>query len=400
MFLQFAIPGSVAPFLSKRLTELGFTPMQVGWASATQAVAALVAPLVAGQVADRWLPAQRCVCVLGLTAAGLLWLLASLTTPLAVGAVSLLFWMVTVPAVTLGTSLSLAHLTNPEQSFGRIRLWGTVGWVVAGWLLGSWHHALVWLQGHSAWLQAVLPQVGWGDAFRLGGVFALILGLYALTLPHTPPRRLAVRLLAPLAALGLLRQRSFLVCCACTLGFYVTVPFQSQVTPLLLSHLGIPDDWLGPSLTVSQSVEILGLALLPMALLRLGNRGTMLLGLGAWLVVLTVQSLGLPVWLVVAALALNGVCVCCFMVVGQLFVNSRAQGDLRASAQGLLTWMTGAGMLTGNLLVGWVREQVDQAFTPTFAIGAVMAAVLVLAFLVGFVEEEASTPAPAASTAV
>src|ERR1700719_2036934 len=124
MFLQYAPHGAFVPLFSLRLQELGFSPVEIGWACATQALAALIAPLVAGQVADRWFPAQRCLAVCAVLAGMILWLLTALTSWPAVFAASLAFWLVMGPANTLGTALSFAHLADPARDFGGVRLWG------------------------------------------------------------------------------------------------------------------------------------------------------------------------------------------------------------------------------------------------------------------------------------
>jgi hypothetical protein len=244
------------------------------------------------------------------------------------------------------------------------------------------------------------------DAFRLGGVLSLSLGLYALTLPSTSvPRpsgpvrpaesreeiqlgkgaRGAGSWWAGLQALRLLRERAFAVYCVSTLVLCVTLPFGQQLIPLLLEHLGLPRPWLSPAMTIAQSTEILTLALLPMFLLRLGIRGTMRLGLLAWTLALSVMAVGRPSWLVVASLACNGLCICCFLVAGQVFVNSRARGDFRASTQALLTFVNGIGLLLGNLLVALVRQNQD-ALPATFGVAAVLAGTLLAVFFVGFTE--------------
>jgi MFS family permease len=388
MFLQYAPAGALVPFMTLRLRELDFTPLQMAWACATQALGSVAGPVIAGQIADRWWPAERLLAVCAFLAGALLWLLAGLTSPLAVFATSLATWLLIAPIITLGASLSFAHLAIPARDYGAVRLWGTLGWVAIGWLVGYWRMDPAWLEPGIALVRPELPRSEVADAFRLGGLAAFVLGIYVLTMPSTPPQRSRGAVWAPLAALKLLRQRSIAVYWGCVWGVCVTIPFYSQVTPLLLQDLGVGQAWLGPTLTLSQSMEVVSLAVLPILMLRLGVRGTMRLGLVAWAVMLNVLTLGQPVGLVISALTLNGLCIGGFFVVGQVFVNGRAPADIRASAQALVTLMNGLGTLAGTFLVGWVRELAAEAYRPTFLVGAVIATTLVVIFLFGFPTKE------------
>jgi MFS family permease len=377
-----------------RLEELQFTPMEMAWVYTPFALAALVAPLLAGQVADRWVPAERCLACCAFVAASLLWVLADLTRPWAVFSVCLAFWFFMIPVLTLGTTLSFRQLSSPERDFGKVRLWGTVGWIVPGLLLGLWFENSDWLRPLHAFLRPEHPDSETADSLRLAAFLAWTLSLYALTLPHTPPHRsLSIDAQAaswrrffdaPVAAVRLLRHRSFAILCVCSLGLYVTISFTSQMTPLLLRNLGFEKPQISRLLPISQSMEILTLALLPMLLLRLNVRGTLLLGLVAWAVGLLVLTVGQPDWLVVGSLGLHGVCICCYLIAGQLYVNRRAGADFRASAQGLFTFINGLGMLLGHLLVGGTRSLVSGQLTLGFATAAVLAGALVIVFVVGF----------------
>lgn len=401
MFLQYAPAGALLPLFTVRITDdLHFTPMERGWVCATQAVASILGPLLAGQVADRWWPAERCVTVLAFAAAVVAWLMAELTSPATMFVASLAFWITLSPAITLGTAITFTHLPSPDRDFGRVRMWGTVGWVTAGWLLGYWFLDPAWLCRLVGWFRPEQPRSELADIFRLSALLACVFGCYALTLPHTPPQRQAKHRAAPLAALRLLRTRAFLIYFICAFGVWLTMPFTSQLTPLLLEKLGVPKAQLGPTLTISQSTEIVSLGLLPLILLRLGLRGTMLLGLIAWFAALTMQTLGRPDWLVVGSIGLNGLCVCCFLVAGQVFTNSRARGDIRASAQALITVAAGLGMLAGNLLVGWVSEQAGQELGPTFAVAAAIALVLAVVFFLFFSDAGKAVTAEAANAAL
>jgi MFS family permease len=396
MFLQYAVPGAWVPVFSLRLAELSFTSVDIGWAGATYALASLATPFLAGQVADRWFPAERCLACFATAGGCLLWLLAELADPVAVFWTCLAVWLVVVPAITLTISVCFTHLADPARRYGSVRLWGTVGWVVPGLLLGCWFAEPEWLGGPLGCLRPHGPRTELADALRLGGLLAFLLAAYALTLPHTPPAaaRAGARtaLLAPLAALRLLRRRPLAVYCACALGVCFAVSFNSLFTPLLLRHLGLPREWLSPTLTLSQSVEIVTLGLLPWLLLRLGVRGTMALGLFAAALLMGVLSLGEPAGLVVAALGLNGLVICCFLVAGQVFVNARAAADVRASTQSLLTFVNGVGLLLGNLAGGWISHQAGGAFAPTFGAAAAVSATALLFFVLGFREAAESEP--------
>jgi MFS family permease len=388
MFLQYAPAGAVLPLFSLHLRKLDFTPLEIAQTCATQAIATLGAPLFAGQVADRWFPAERCLAVCAFVSGLMLLLLANLTAPVPVFWVSLAFWLAMAPALTLGTSLSFAHLERPARDFGRVRAWGTVGWVVASWSLGFW---LTGAAVAPEWAREFFPpltQKGLPQAFQLGGVMAFLYAAYALTLPHTPPQRVPRAVLAPVAAFRLLRERSFAVYCLVCLGWSITAPFATQINPLLFNAAGIDHPWLTVTLSIAQASEITALALLPMILLRLGERGTMRLGLFVWTLYMFALAQGSPIILPIIGLLGNGICICCFLVAGQVYINTRARGDIRVSAQSLLTCLTGIGMLLGNLLVGWVREAVGGAFSPTYAVAAGISVVLFAVFYVGFQGDE------------
>jgi predicted MFS family arabinose efflux permease len=389
MFLQYSPPGAMLPLFSLWLQELGFTPFQIGQICATQAMATLVGPLLFGQIADRWFPAERCLACCAYVSGILLWVLSGLNQPVAVFWGALGFWMMMAPAFTLGTSLCFHHLAEPARDYGRVRMFGTVGWVLTSWFFGFLLYQREWIRDAAiSWLGLDVGVITLADTFRLGAITAFIYGTYALTLPHTPPRKIVGSPLAPLAALRLMREPSFAVLCVMFFGFSITYVFTTQVNPLLLDEVGIPRPWLPHTLSIGQFTEVTSLALLPVLLHRLGPRNTMRFGLAALVVTLLVLMKGTPTWLVMLSFLGNGLYISCFIVAGQIFVNGRARGDIRASAQGLITALTGIGMLLGNLLVGWVRQAFDGAFAPTYATAAGIALSLIVVFVAGFKGDE------------
>jgi MFS family permease len=390
MFLQWAVPGSLLPLYSVRLDQLGFSAMTTGLCCATQAVATVLSSLLAGQIADRWVSAEKALAACAVLAGLDLWLLAELREPASVFAATLFFWMVTGPMLLLGTTIAFTHLEKPEKQFGAVRLWGTVGWGVMVLLVSYLLAGPGWLTTCLAYVRPDKPVPGIGDGFRLGGLIAFLLAGYTLTVPTTPPRQPAGArsTAAPLEAMKLLRKGTFATYCACALGLCITFSFTTQTTPLLLQDLGIERHWLGPTMTLAQITEVLTMALLPGLLLRLGLRGTMLLGLGAWLCSMCVLAVGRPVELVVASLGLNGLYVTGFLISGQVYVNSQVDGGLRASVQGLFNFVNGLGLLAGNLLAGWLREWTRGELAITFSIGAAITVALLVLFLAGFRHRE------------
>ncbi|MBY0232819.1 MAG: MFS transporter [Gemmataceae bacterium] len=376
-FLQYAVPGSLVPLFSLHLRRLGFSDMAVAACCATQAAAAVVSSLVAGHVADRWLPAEKAVAALAALSGLLLLLIAWLADPAAVFAATLLFWLANGPMVLLGTSVCFTHLPVPEKQFGPVRSWGTVGWMAVG-------------LGAGAWLATGAPVA---DAFRLGAVVAFVLAGYALALPATPPRAAPAGKASSLAALALLRDEAFLVYALCLLGASLTFPFSTQNAAPLLERLGVPLAWIAPTLTLAQVTEVAALFLLPRILLRLGLKRTMAVGLAAWTLAMLAPALGLPAWAVIASLPLHGLFIAGFLVAGQVYVNGLATGGLRASVQGLFSCVNGLGLLMGNLLTGAVRHATGNDLPATFAVAATLALVMLAAFAARF-RMEPGSPSP------
>ena len=160
--------------------------------------------------------------------------------------------------------------------------------------------------------------------------------------------------------------------------------------PLLLKSLGVSDFWLGPTLSLSQATEALSLAILPLLLFRFGIRGTMLFGLGAWTVSFICLALGSPRELMIGSIGLGGLCITGFMVAGQVFVHRAAGSEVRTSVQGLLTFVSGAGLFVGNVSVGLVRHTLGEELPRAFSVAALVSAGMVLLFVFGFRQRKVS----------
>lgn len=381
IFAAFTIMGAWVPNFSLHLENLGFSAEETAWASGTNALGAMVAPLVWGQVADRWLATERCISLCAFVTGIVLWCLAFLTKPTTVILVSLVLWFFLIPVLSLTGAFIFRQLEHPDREYGKIRLWGTIGWMAASGCL-------------TGWFTFVGGTADFADSLRLGSVAAFLVAFYALTLPHAPPSpaslaaarrsRLARLVDAPLSALALLRGRAFFVYCACMFGLYITMPFTIQLNPLLLRKLEIDAKLVPVCLTMSQTTEVLTLALLPTLLVRLGAKTTMLVGGASCALGFLVLGAADSIPWVLAALATQGIFICCFVISGQVFVNRQAPGDIRASAQGLLIFVNGSGLFLGHLLVGWLREWTNDRYEIAYGVAAMLAAGLVLLFWAGF----------------
>ena len=353
MLLQYGPSGAVLPLYSTYLQEqLGFPSMGIAVCCATQAIATLCASLIAGHIADRWLSAER---LLGLCSfiAGLdLWLLAEQDQPIQVFLGTLLYWLLTGPIWMLGATICFAHLKQPERQFGPVRLWGTIGWMASAWLVSYWFRNPDWLCHIVGSLRPDQPLSERADLFRIAGLLSFVVMAYTLTLPHTPPQPHSGGGLAPLAALRLLHGRAFFVYAICFLGVCITFPFGTQGSPLLLRQLDTSEADLPAILTIAQATEVFCLGLLPLFLRYLGVRGTVLAGLSALTAGLGVQALANSRGVVAGSLGFNGMVIAGVFITGQVFVNSRVHDGLRASVQSLLTFISGLGLLLGNLLFG------------------------------------------------
>lgn len=396
MFLQYAIWGSWAPVLWPFLTTaqpdgLGMTDPQAAFIFGLLWLACILAPFTGGQIADRWVPTQRFLGIAHLLGGGFLLLAAKAqgfgNMVAAMGAYALLY----APTLALTNSLAFHHIRN-EKDFGGIRVWGTIGWIVAGLVLTGWR-------------RMGIPE-GIADSLMLAGVVSLIMGIYCFFLPHTPPARdEAADPLAFRKAFILLKNPNFLV--FMIIAFVVTTELQFYYGPtagFLEQALGIAHENVPMTMTVAQIAEIIAMAaLLKLALAKWGLRKTLAIGVIAWplrYLVFAAAPLG-PVEvmrpLVVASLTLHGLGYTFFFVASQIFVDMVASKDIRASAQSLLTLVTlGIGNWLGTQFTGWIMSIFDpaanvKAWTSVFLVPCALTVLCALAFLLFFKDPERQT---------
>ncbi|MFO7588682.1 MAG: MFS transporter [Gemmatimonadota bacterium] len=396
MFLQYAIWGAWAPVLSSYLlNDRGFSGGQVGWIYALLPLATIVAPIVGGQVADRWLASEKVIAFLQL-GGGLLLIAASRIADFeALAVVMLVYCMFYAPTLALTNSVAMINLTDSEKEFGAIRVWGTLGWIAAGLGLTGWR----WL-GEGGTLPA-MP----GDMLFLAGILSLVMGLQSFALPHTPPQKEGVSPWAFLESLKMLRTRDFAVFVGITFVVATELEFYYILTaPFLESEaIGVASRNVPAVMTIAQLAEIFVMAFgLSWALKRYGMRKTLAIGVVAWPIRYVIFAIGQPTWLVLASLTLHGFCYVFFFVAAFIYVDKVAPPDIRASAQSMIAIIAlGLGRFLGSLFAGGVRDwfttPAGTNWTGVFLVPCALTVTCAAAFLLFFREESAPPPATAAA---
>ena len=338
MFLQFFTWGAWFATLAAALDENSLGSIK-GPAYESAPIAAIFAPLFLGLIADRFFASEKVMGILMLIGGGLMFAMPYVAKQ---GAESghLLVWLILghmlcyMPTLGLSNTIAFTHIPDQNQ-FPKIRVWGTIGWIVAGLVVGA---------------------MGWTSTFNifwLGAGSSILLGLFCFMLPNTPPplkgKPMDLRSLFMVDAFKLLANWNFFVFAICSTLICIPLAYYYGVTSTYLNQTGFTQA--AATMTIGQMSEIIFMLLIPFFFRKLGVKMMILIGMACWVIRYVLFAFGAPdqvTWMLLLAVALHGICYDFFFVTGFMYTDKKAPESIRGQAQGLLVFLTqGVGMFFG-----------------------------------------------------
>ncbi len=388
MFLQYFIWGAWYVTLGTWLAEsLHFSGQQIGIAAGTTAIGAIISPFFVGLIADKLFTTQKVLAVLHLVGALLLFAASQQIHFVPVYALIFLYCLCYMPTLALTNSLAFRQMKDPKEEFGLIRVLGSGGWIVAGLLIGSLH-----LESSNV-------------PMRIAAAASALMAVYCLTLPNTPPLSRAtsfsISSIFPREAVDLLKERSMAIFALASFLICIPLQFYYAFTNLFLNQVGVVNA--AGKMTGGQMSELFFMVLIPWFFRRLGVKYMLVAGMVAWTlryILFAYGSIGAHMWMLWGGILLHGICYDFFFVTGQIYIDRKASTELRAAAQGLITFITyGLGMFVGSWLSGYVVDYYSHAvaggtathnWRAIWLFSAISSAIVLVLFLFNFRDKEAA----------
>ena len=360
MFLQFFIWGAWYVTIGNYMAARGMADL-THWPYTVNPVAAIVAPFFLGLVADRFFATERVLGTLHIIGG-----LIMLTVPQATGSpllfilLLLLYNICYMPTLGLANSLAFHNIENQEKQFPLIRVFGTIGWIVAGLFIGF---VLGQFSGDELPDRTPLP-------LYTTAIASLILGAYSFTLPHTPPpaagEKVSLKSIVGIDAFRQLGSRAFYIFIVCSILICIPLAAYYNFAPIFVANAvydqNVSNAVVGllpnPSslMTLGQMSEAAFMLLMPLLFVRFGVKWMLAIGMAAWILRYLLFALGAPdavFWMVVTGILLHGICYDFFFVTGQIYVDKKSTPAVRGQAQGFLVLVTyGLGMFIGAQIAG------------------------------------------------
>lgn len=369
MFLNFFVWGIWFVTMGTYLTKgnIGASGAQTGLAYGTQCLGAIIAPFIVGMIADRFFAAQKILGVLHLIGAGLLYYVSSQTDFASFYSILLIYMIVYMPTLALVNAIALNQTTNAEKEFASLRVWGTIGWIAAGLIIGwmAWEPAKAIMEAGSSENATAEAKSALTTAasklqitYMVAAIVSAVFGLFCFFLPNTPPPKagkdVSVAEVLGLDALKILKDKNYLIFFLASVLICIPLAFYYGQANQFLNEAGM--EGAAGKMTMGQMSETLFLFLMPLFFARFGTKKMLLIGMFAWIVryaLFAYGDTGSNIWMLYGGIILHGICYDFFFVTGQIYTDQKAGEKVRSSAQGLITLATyGVGMYIGFWLAG------------------------------------------------
>ncbi|MBC6492958.1 nucleoside permease [Flavihumibacter stibioxidans] len=382
MFLQYFIWSAWYVTMGTYMkANLGSTDVHVGAAFSALAIATMISPVFVGMVADRFFAAQKIMGVLHLLGAGLLVLATKITDNTAFYWVILIYSLLYMPTIALSNSVAFSQMTDPGKQFPWIRVFGTIGWIVAGTLVGN------------------MEIEKSATTFHLAAVVSAALGLFSFLLPNTPPKGKEAGTGTSVfgsEAFVLLKDKPYLVFFIAAILVCIPLAFYYGFANPFLNEIGMQNA--AGKMILGQVSEGLFILAIPLLFNRIGVKNMLLIGILAWILryVLFAYGYGNPdSWMLFAGIILHGVCYDFFFVTGYMYSEKKAGEKNKNAAQGLFTFATyGLGMFIGTWFSGFVAEHYTTGtghnWQGVWLVPAGIAAAVLVYFVLFFRESKSS----------
>lgn len=392
MFLEFFIWGgwfvTLGTFLGSNLQA---TAGQSSMAFSTQSWGAIIAPFIIGLIADRYFNAERILGVLHLVGAFLMYQMYQSDDFTAFYPYVLGYMILYMPTLALVNSISFNQMKDPAKEFSNIRVFGTIGWIIAGLVIS---YVFVWDSPEA--LEAGMLK----NTFLMAGIASAVLGLFSFTLPKTPPKvdkseKVTISDVLGLEALKLLKDKNFLVFFISSVLICIPLAFYYQNANPFLAEIGLANPT--GKMAIGQVSEALFILALPFFFTRFGFKKTILVGMLAWTVRYLLFAYGNAdelSFMLILGIALHGICYDFFFVSGQIYTDTKAGAKYKSAAQGLITLATyGVGMLIGFWIAGQITDSLTMedgthAWESIWIYPAAFAAVVFILFALIFKNEK------------
>jgi nucleoside transporter len=353
MLLEYFIWGSWYVTLGTFMgTYLQSSPTQIGAAYGALAIATIISPFFIGFIADKYFSAQRIMGVLHLVGAGLLYLATQIHDNTAFYWLVLVYSALYMPTIALSNNIAFAQMSDAGKQFPWIRVFGTLGWILAGVLISS--------LGFDKENSIV--------TFHMAAIASALLGIFSFSLPNTPPKGKTsdASSVLGLDAFVLFKNSAYSIFFISAILICIPLSFYYGFANVFLNSIGVENA--AAKMTFGQASEAIFILAIPFLFNNIGVKNMLLMGIVAWLlryICFAFGNVDSNMWMLYAGIILHGICYDFFFVTGYMYTEKKAGEKIKNSAQGLFTLASyGLGMVIGTYFSGYVVGHYTVNETP------------------------------------